>query len=257
MKLVKQNMRTSCIVVRSFFATLIAVTLGLSVGLSQATPENASVTIAKDSFNYDPGPLSGKGAPGDGWEGAWTGAANSPQGSTVAADGLTYSDGKSILGSPNDGKVNDVGFEGGNFRRLASTIDETNTIYISFIAKVDAAEFWGLSLHEDGAEKAFMGKPSGAANWGIAGPGISTVLSSTPTSTQSLLVYRFDFAADGVSIKLYVNPGLSSEPADADATSSAQRFRFNEVRLLAGGDRQGQFDELRIGTSYAAVTSAR
>lgn len=70
------------------------------------------------------------------------------------------------------------------------------------------------------------------------------------------IVARLDFGATD-TVTLYVNPALGSNPpvsASASATTTNANFRFNELQLNPGsaaGD--GQFDELRFGTSWQSV----
>ncbi|MBD3243595.1 MAG: PKD domain-containing protein, partial [Chitinivibrionales bacterium] len=72
-----------------------------------------------------------------------------------------------------------------------------------------------------------------------------------------LLVARFRWTASSTDIDLYVNPASlgGTAPSSADLhVSTASVVRFKTVSLHSGGTNEASFDELRIGTSYAAVT---
>jgi hypothetical protein len=213
--------------------------------IAQATP------IAYEGFDYAVGNLETSNG-GTGWAGAWTATGN-----TVATPGFGVTAGS----HPTTGNLLDLGGSNvGNFRVLTSSPDAPgSTLYLSFIADVDSADYAGLSLFEGGTENLFLGKTFSAANWGIdiVSPAIG-VNSTTPTSTQSLLVYRLDFGggttAGDTLIRLYVNPAVGTEPITADASIEKANFTWDQIRVQAGlNAADGAFDEIRFGTTYADV----
>jgi hypothetical protein len=207
--------------------------------------------IAYEGFDYvDATPLLGS-AGGTGWAAAWDGAALN----TVLSPGF----GTTAASHPTTGNRLDLnGENSGNIRALTSSPDAPGTtLYLSFIADVDSADYAGLSLFEGGTENLFLGKTFGAPNWGIdiGGTGVNV---TTPTSTQSLLVFRLDFGggttASDTLIRFYVNPAVGTEPVTADASIEKANFTFDQIRVQAGlGVADGAFDEIRIGTDYADV----
>src|SRR2546430_10811842 len=118
------------------------------------------------------------------------------------------------------------------------------------------------------------GATDGNTNWGAYADAVGQqgAYSTTPASTLSLVVVRVDLNVSGAldQFRVYVNPLLGTEPAIADAQSSAYDFltdfnEINRVRMRAGGSSssttglnlgasQLQVDEIRIGTTYADVT---
>jgi hypothetical protein len=108
----------------------------------------------------------------------------------------------------------------------------------------------------------FLGKPSNTNNYGFAVSGnVANVFSTTAATTATtLLVYRIGFTPNGDRIDLFVNPTPGAElPATPDATfttpaetTDAFPNAFDRIRLQSG-DQSFNFDEFRIGDSFAAV----
>ncbi len=234
----------------------------LATSIALTIPSHA-VPIAYEGFDYaatdNPGNDTGDvdifgNTGGSGWANAWSGASGlnsnfiTSPGFGPAAGSLTVSGNKLSLSGNNNG----------NFRSPSSTPDADGaTVYISFLGDVDAGDYAGISLFDGGGENLFLGKPFAEANWGIAGAGPNS-LSTTPTSTLSLLVYRIDFGAlnggNDTRIRLYVNPAVGTEPAVADATAQRSDFIWDQLRVQGGqGGVTGAFDEIRIGTEYGDV----
>ncbi|RYD60659.1 MAG: hypothetical protein EOP84_36715, partial [Verrucomicrobiaceae bacterium] len=173
-----------------------------------------SELIAYEGFDYTAGDsLTGK-AGGINWGGAWTATAN---GSTVQTPGLTYTDAafQTLQSIGNSGAF--AGGGNGNLRLASLSPDGVgSTLYVSFIARMDAAlanSYAGFSLFNGGTETMFLGDPNGPLNWGID-PKVGTVTTGTTSvSTQAFLVYRIDFLSGSAEIRLFENPLLSTEPA--------------------------------------------
>jgi hypothetical protein len=236
------------------------IVLGAAVAAVAWTQTAQAELIAYEGFDYADGtplvdPDSGVGLNGGtGWAAAWGGAALN----TVLSPGFGTTAG-SYLTTGNRLDLN--GSNSGNLRTLTSSPDSFgSTLYFSFIADIDSGNYAGLSLFEDDTETLFVGKTFDAANWGIdiGGTGVNT---TTPTSTQSLLVVRLDFGAatttnpgDSTLIRMYVNPAVGTEPMLADASITKLNFTFDGIRVQAGSEAvDGAFDEIRLGTTYADV----
>lgn len=233
-------------------ASLIALMSAALSGSSFAT------LIAIEQFTDTDNDLNGNIPSGSGWSGNWTGGTIN----TVDLPTLNYTDGSSNVLPTAGGKVNLNGSDSGNFLSLASTLGaDGTTIYVSFIADMDATSgYGGLSLFFGGTgggdERLFLGDRgvAGNNNWSfersLGGAG-QVGTSSVNATTQALLVYRIDFAAGADSVRLYVNPILTSEPVASDTgVVSVNDFSFDRIRLQAGGET-GRVDEIRISTTYS------
>ena len=208
--------------------------------------------IAAESFDYTNGSaLAGQNG-GTGWSGGWTaGTGTSPP--SVTSPGMSSS---TVTTSGLKTSLANSGVPA--FRTPSSSPDaDGSTVYISFLAQNTSAQntgYAGLSLISSGNEVLFLGKANGAANWGIDTKGAGVVQSGTSTLNPSLLVYRIDFGAASEHVRLYVNPSDSTEPAAASAdVPSKSNFTWDSIRLQAGGGTTADWDEVRIGTTYADV----
>jgi MYXO-CTERM domain-containing protein len=152
----------------------------------------------------------------------------------------------------------------------------TQTVYLSVLAQQTDGQQRDLSVSLFAAanqgfgtqERVSVGHANGFSNWGVwaLGNGALESHSSIPASQLSLLVVRVDLDANGSDerIRLYVNPTLGTEPLSPtveyfhnvfDALSDINRIR------MRGGNSNGthpaswiEADEIRLGTTYAAVT---
>ena len=235
-------------------AVLLAGIAAVMIGGSTrafATP------IASESFDYTDGSaLAGQNG-GSGWSGGWT-ATGTGTGPSVASPGLSSStmDTSGLKASLPNTNV-------GALRVPTSSPDaDGSTVYLSFLARQTSSGtggYSGLSLFSGtGTETLFLGRPTNAANWGVdPKAGTGAVLSTSPAAAQSLLVARIDFGAGTTAgnerVRLYVNPG-STEPAVADVNlPDKANFTWDRIRLQAGNGGTADWDEVRIGTTFADV----
>jgi hypothetical protein len=233
-------------------------------GLLWTTLSASADLLAHESFAYPAGTIFGQNG-GLGFNEAWQTAG----GAKIATSGLT----RTGLFTRGIAAVTD----GDNLpvtRDLAAnygSVNGTNTVYLSFLARLDPANtvtvgpasgtYAGLSLFDRGDEKLFLGMPYEQANWGFDHSGSGVAASGTAVNgTTRLLVYRLDFTAANVTIRMYVDPTIGgAEPGTADAQRLGDPgFNFNRIRIQSGTPFDGpraDFDEIRIGSSYASVTS--
>jgi MYXO-CTERM domain-containing protein len=211
-----------------------------------------------DEFTGSPGAIDGVGG-GTGFSGNYSG------GGTVVSPGLTYP-GLQVAGNAFQLDTNAA------FRDLATPIDtDTGTVYIGFLMALTPGtprDFAGFSLYSDGQdhEEIFMGKPYLAENYGfhILDASLLPDSSAAPiTTTPSLLVYRLTFSPSGDRIDFFSNPVPGSDlPPTPTLTldmSEDTLDTFSSIRLQSGfldGAAAFQFDELRIGGSFADVAPA-
>jgi lysophospholipase L1-like esterase len=233
--------------------------------LQLAISSTASVGLtAYDGFDYAAGDLTGKNG-GSGWSGAFTDSGNS---TIYTTPGLTYA------GLPTTGGASKTA-DGGtattiNFRGLGVVYgdDEVET-WISFLAQrngaASTATFAGISFYNTGGIAAANSEVS-IANGGTGGAwrifdtatSVSASTSITPaTNTTYLLVARIrwgDGAGGADAVSLFVNPALGSVPLVADADKDVDMTNFDKIRIAGASAVSYTFDEIRLGTSFYAVT---
>ena len=56
------------------------------------------------------------------------------------------------------------------------------------------------------------------------------------------------------AVSLFVNPSLGSAPFVADASKDVDMINFDKVRIAGANAVNYTFDEIRLGTSFYAVT---
>jgi hypothetical protein len=230
------------------------VVVGLGAAFSAANAQGALTVY--DSFSYPAGSATGDTG-GTGFNGAYTGTGN------IVAPGLTY---PNLLTAGNT--FTTASNNNGAFRLLATPID-TNTggpLYISFLASLPQAavpNYGGLSLYSGGTttEELFLGKPSNTNNYGYDVSGVAGGTGTngpTASTTPALLVYRLTFSAAGETLNAYYNPTPgAAEPAVPGNTFVIPEGSFaatlTAIRLQSG-DQPINFDEVRMGTTFADVT---
>ncbi len=233
---------------RAFRTGVIVAALGAVCGLS--SPANAAL-VASDSFAYSAGAVAGNNG-GGGFSAAYTGDGN------ITSPGLTY---PNLLATGN--KFTSASTNLGAFRDLASPINtNTGTIFVSFLASLPGTlpDYGGISFFSGGTEELFLGKPSNSNNYGfdVSGGVGSGKNGPAATSSAALLVYRLTFTATGETIDAYYNPtpgaALPATPGDTLVIPEGS-FAATLTRIrLQSGTQPINFDEFRIGTTFADVT---
>lgn len=219
--------------------------LGLACGLAVGFKSTAAL-IVHEPFDYPAGNLTSLNG-GTGWPAAWTNTGNG----TVVSPGLAYDDiWNQLLSSSNACGMNTVA----NPRDLPGTYGSAGqTIYVSFIGRVDSAFAAGLSLNNGNAFGCRIGRVT-QPTWQVADLTGVVIDSGLPSTQTSLLVVRLDFAASTVTLRLYVNPPLAAEPATPTGSATRPTFTFNRVHVLGSGANVRLIDEIRLGTTWADVT---
>jgi len=251
-----------------------AIAVGLAVGsiLGMGKAANAQL-IADDNFSYPAGYLVNVGG-GFGWfpvaENPGAGNWSDFNPVLVNTPGLTYP-GFGALGNT----ATTGGFNQGAFRSLAvnqGSVNGTNTVYVSFLARKNPADatpigagsntYAGISLYDGftfgSQERFFLGMSFERGTWGFARDGQPSTVSTVPVdSTIHLFVYRFDFTATNVAVRLYIDPTTALEPAIPTAQAlGLPGFNFQQVRIASGvADLvpNVDFDEFKITKDYATV----
>jgi hypothetical protein len=230
----------------------------------------SAALIAYEPFDYAPvgSDLLGK-AGGDGFSGAWqVGGFNASiqNNYDIEVDPPAFG---TLLRSGQSVHTPAVGAIAGITRNLTSPLGQADaTVYLSFLIQPQGAlhggafnGFMGLVLESPGEPELYVGKPGGGAidRWAIEDRGGTRQhASSVVTAIQStaLLVVKAEFSASpNVNDKftLYVNPTPGGpEPATGIVKQDAAFGMVQGMTLYSSGAMQ--FDELRIGQTFADVT---
>jgi hypothetical protein len=251
--------------VQTFNVHCLAAGAATLTVVSNSTVNTASISFASqvsasESFEYDalvdglPGNLGGTGFDVNAWAG----------GGSVVSPGLTYprlvtfSNYASIVGVAAAGSGNGTRalfLSSGNYGGVGG-----GTVWISFLiqgAFPGTPQTAGVTL----GTTFFMGLDTTTANngkWGFTGPGAGPTgfpNSVTPSTNTDLLVYRLDFPSvpgDLITVTMYANPVVGPNPPPTPTGSAAANlFTFNQIQL--GTDFNMNFDEIRVGGSWAEV----
>ena len=244
-------------------AYVVIALLMTSLGISQSV---------RESFDYAPGVLDGLGEAVDGWGGPWTIFEGSPDLMSVETGSLEFSgvpaSGNSLMGTMSTANDNQRAY-----RELETVwLDDGTPYWISYLMEINNISFsdqsWqGVSLYlNDGTELVLFGKVWGQHNLGLMAHtlgGGATVSSLTWQEELVWTVIRIDMSGDEQNERCYMwfNPDPASEPDTTMADVSADiqlNNGFERVVLHYGKfiDLEVYFDEVRLGTSFADVSSA-
>jgi autotransporter-associated beta strand protein len=214
-------------------------------------------TDVTESFNYAPGTLSGQG-PASGLISVWGQIAGGDN--TVINPGATYSGPTTALTvSGNALFLAGNSADAGDDSSLPVTLGGNGRVYVGFIGQLTNNPGWGgVELPLSSTPQILLGANWQNQPWGWGDRGNFNAQnghSTVPCSTQSFLVYRFDFTPTNALVKLYINPDLGTEPAVPTVSGTWSTFHFDSVRVIGHEPYPtGLIDELRLGGTWAAVT---
>ena len=219
----------------------------LILGLAQT--EGAILVL--EQFNYTAGGIAGLNG-GTGFTGAFTGVGS------VTAPGLQFPNLLTVVN-----KLTTASANGGAFRTINPIDTNSGTIWVSFLESTNGtvADYAGMSFYNGGTEELFLGKPSSTTNYGfdvsgVAG-GANNSAAAPALATASFLLYRISFSAAGETIDFFANNTPGTTPTTPTVTFSIPEgsfaSTFNNLRFQSG-NQAANFDEVRIGTTYADVS---
>lgn len=264
-------------------------TLERSIGPSQGL-------LAVEEFEYPVGPLAWHNG-GFGWAGAWadldsSNAPDEPSTNAVAegslAGGELVSQGNRSIQTGQFNRVRRVLSTSlrGVFD-VAGLVEDQNgmrligkngkVVYLSFMQRASEVNdvFYGFELHRgDGNPNRVLSIGHGAEDTGygvssnfntirdkVGGPALFAPLGTEDTETH-LFVVRIEFGADNRDVAtVYRDPdSLLDEQQCAPTATLAGNFAFDRISLGNFDGLKGkthEIDEIRVGTSFAAVTGQR
>ena len=245
-----------------------AIDTGVDVGLTEDYEGNpvpggvapdigAYETMAVyDGFNQLPGTIDGANG-GTGWGGPWI-VSGGAGGNSAVSGGFTYT------GLPVSGNRLQLFDTDGAFQQVTRPLATTwgyyeGTYWISFLAKkVNSAReayasFGGLGF------RAYQGNA-----WQVKTPGTAyTTITGANSASLHLFVIRVDSGATNDVVQVWLDPVISAgEPAAGTALvtlTDPGTFNVTQVSISHGpygsSTQCGEWDEIRLGTSFQAVTA--
>lgn len=227
-----------------------AVLLVCLVGAAAAADD----LLAYDGFAYGTGRLAGQSA-GQGWSGAWADGHNQ-----VVAEGLASRLGQTPLGA--GGRMRCTNPDWASTRALVKPVGEAaGTWYLSFLVANDAEQtrehYITLTLGSGKGALAF-GKSWMGKTWGFSAPKAQFSTAGCDTKAPILVVLKVVYADGPAADKVmaYLDPELPAEPRTADVELTGVDLPVGD-RISLVAKQQASFDEIRIGTTWAAVCPAK
>jgi hypothetical protein len=232
----------------------LCMAIVFSLGKSNARGE----LLFFDSFEYPAGPLAGQGPPAGAPPGqtGWSLLAGNP---LVAVQGLHFPRVFSVGGS--------AGLEARHEpQTVVANLTPVNSgvIWLGFLIRLTRGQNDGYSVINLTAGTGTSNFPGYGVLFffpnvfGIDndGPGFAPTTIS-PSRATTWIVVRIDF--DSGTQDMYINPtGPGATPdAQLPMTSEFQTAGFSDLRLNSGASGLYQFDEVRIGTTFDDVRTAR
>lgn len=228
-----------------------------------------NVIIGSDSFSYTNGSINNRAGGvnwdfdnttnGDGFVGytrvlpasTWDTVFGSP---IVTTSTLRTSDSaaKREFGNVNegDGSVNEAG--GTRYRQVYYRVRMT---------RAAGATWSGISAYDFNAERIFFGVDfnppvvGGQRHFAVGENGVSYTNVPAVDGTEYTLVAKVDFVNDQIS--LWVNPDLTQPEGAPAVTRTYLGDNWNSaIRLGSGGTGQTTWDDVAVGTSWAAIQRA-
>ena len=205
-----------------------------------------------------------------GFTGSWAGAT----GATVAAGSLVY-DGFNVSGANRislNGSTTlsrefaaDAGSPLSNYIDVNGAVGASQTgapLYFSFLMRVDGSSppASTFSLYDGGVsstdrEFRLLYSESNASFQAIAGPNGAAHNLNPLNSGVNLFVVKIEFSAGHDVISVWQNPHLDSTESAPDARITSYDIAFDRLAFTRfGGVGSAQFDELRFGSEWSAVT---
>jgi hypothetical protein len=239
------------------------------VGVHQLA-QCADTLFAYDGFNYGLGAALAGQSGGSGWAGAW--ASNAGTGGAAIVSGLEYTDtaGQVLPTAGGAIRTNPSVFFSQEVRDTSQVFGEAGTpVWVSFLVQQAPNPAAGTNYAAVALGKGLT-FGSEAMNGGVYGSEVAVGAFYTnigsqvpgytaPANSVSFIVLRYDFAASGNdTINLWVNPLLSGVSAVPDASGALRDYAptFSGITLDYGDFKAFVYDELRIGSSFGAVTAA-
>ncbi|MBN2212262.1 MAG: PEP-CTERM sorting domain-containing protein [Sedimentisphaerales bacterium] len=242
------------------------------------------VSINNDGYPLDAGDTSLVGLNGgSGWAGEWTGTTNAPYYPTIVEPVMSYP-GMTLTGNSlytwGSYGASTNNYRTGAYRELAGPVggNAGDVLWVGFLVRAEgdpSGQQWaGVSLfYNDGGtlrEKLLIGAPSDSypnstppathvQHWGFTSyitGSANNQLSDVSITEQAFFVTRLEFTGSEVTVTSWLNPALGSVPDEGNAVlqqTYTGTFTATHVRIASKNMTEMNWDELRLGTTYADV----
>lgn len=233
----------------SFFALLVL-----------ATGARAQL-LAHDGFGSGPRPDLAGSTAGSGWTAPWSSAGTDP--TSIDGVGLDYPGLDTTHGGAVTAPATGVWPQSRYQRPFQAPPAGTNALYVSFLLRADAGNsgWGGLSFGQYPYAMA-VGVPGGMYAFGLmTSHGLGDVSNRPLVLGQTVLVVvkiSRNAPAPGIVYRMYLDPTVGSpEPANAAATYGMAPVSALPTYLSIDNGTGFTTDELRVGTTWAAVLPAQ
>lgn len=213
---------------------------------------------AAELLVYEPFSGSGKVADtagGSGFAGAWTDGHNQ-----IVADNLASKLGETPATSA--GSLQLTAPDWASKRQFAQPLGgKPGSWYLSYLIRNDTGEqpenYASVKLFAGESEVGGLGKSWMGDKWTLFGPGKEAATqASCVTTNAAFVVVKLTYAGGADSLHAWVDPELASEPAVADAEVTGIALAPAD-RVVVVAKKKFSIDEIRIGTTWAAVCPAK
>ncbi len=239
----------------------------------------SSQLIAYEGFSYTTGSgqlysTSGGANGGTGWGGAWSGFTTNASFNTINAGSMSYTDPASATLSTagNSLEISSGATTAPSYTRaLTSAITPTDgsVLWLSFLAAGSGGSTMGLTLYNGATQLLLLGNSGTNDAWGIRQLSGGSAFSSTGVQMASmvgtvgstaLICVNISFQAGNDVVEMFVNPTLGDTTPSTSSRYATQSLvditSLSQISIGVGTANQKlDFDELRIGNSYADVVA--
>jgi hypothetical protein len=237
------------------FTVIVSVMLAASLSFGD---------VSYEGMDYTPGGSVAGETGGIGWSNAWTSTGVAAD-DAILTPGLGYTDGGSrvLITSGNADEIHPSSPGSPGYLTFTRQIDRTygtdgDEVYISFLVN-HVAETGTLDYRFQvfsGATALDIVVRGWRTVWEVAG-GVTTLPKPAVGETQ-FMVAKITFAAGDDTVEIWQNPDLVT-PGTPGYTTTVAVPSFNELRYMqqnASGHHgeTNQFDEIRVGDTWAEVT---
>ena len=234
---------------------------------ASATTQAASGLTASDGFGgYSTGaPLNGQGTSGNGWAGSWVVTGDSPSSTTVVTGDITPPVSLQVSGNARGS----LGTSGSTATRtLSSPLNsQGSTLWASTLLTTnwDRPYLWGyfivgnvtVQYHDRTGNQDYELTINGAdGTWWGGTWNTGTMPAANNTSYFIVVKEMFNGGSDSVRVWINPTPGATA-PSDASAFDSKSSVNvggsLSTIKFVGSYYANTQFDEVRLGTTYADV----
>jgi hypothetical protein len=253
----------------------LLVTLALTSLLPVS--QSSAQLIAYEGLDYEVGAGGLYGADGGtGWSAAWTGWTSNSAFNAINSGSMSYSGSNNVplITTGNSAKIISGATTAPSYSRVLSSPISTadgSTVWISFLAAGTGGATMGMTLLDGSTQLMILGNSQSNNLWGIRqlsgggafnSTGVAMTDSVGTLGDTFLVVTKITFQSGADKVEMFINPQAlgGSEPTSETSLGYSSQELVNiagltQISVSVGTPNQEfDFDEIRIGSSYASVT---